>query len=88
MAFSLANTSEKCKFTHMTSSERHNERKLLRARVFKLGTEPTDDLSAETSAAERLLQVDVLSRRMWELTRKEVPTYSRTEMPVRVVRRS
>jgi hypothetical protein len=55
-------------------------------RVFKLGEEPGDDLSATTTAEERLLMVHELSRRMWELTGRPIPRYARNELPVRVIR--
>src|SRR5581483_7518425 len=52
------------------------------ARVYRLGSEPGDDLSACTTPEERVAMVAILSRRMWELTGRPVPTYSRREMPV------
>lgn len=45
----------------------HPKRRLGPARVFRLGEEPTDDLTAVTTAAERLEMVAVLSARMREL---------------------
>ena len=38
------------------------------ARVFRLGEEPLDDLSASTTPEERLQMVEVLSARMRELS--------------------
>jgi hypothetical protein len=58
------------------------------ARVYRLGQEPGDDLSAVSTAEERLAMVAELSRRMWSLTGQPVPTYSRARMPARVVRRA
>ena len=55
-------------------------------RVYRLGDEPGDDLSATTTVEERLAMVHELSRRMWELTGRPVPRYPRAEMPVRVIR--
>jgi hypothetical protein len=59
------------------------------ARVSRLGTETGgDDLSETTTAAERIELVQVLSRRMWELTGRPWPAYARSAMPGRVVRRA
>lgn len=55
-------------------------------RVYRLGEEPDDDLSGSTTAEERLEMVAVLSRRMWELTGRELPTYARSAIPVKIVR--
>ena len=57
-------------------------------RVYRLGQEPGDDLSALTTAEQRLAMVSELSRRMWQLTGKSVPTYARADIPVRVLRRA
>ncbi len=59
---------------------------LTRARVSRLGDPDPDDLSDSTTPAERVEMVAVLTRRMWELTGKALPTYSRDRMPVRIVR--
>lgn len=55
-------------------------------RVFRRGSEPSDDLSASTTAAERLEMVDILSQRAWELTGKPFPNLPRSQWPVRIVR--
>ncbi|MGI8519088.1 MAG: hypothetical protein ACR2MC_00505 [Actinomycetota bacterium] len=55
-------------------------------RVYRLGDEPGDDLSAVSTPEERLAMVAELSRRMWELTGRPVPSYSRAAMPGRVLR--
>ncbi len=57
-------------------------------RRYALGSQPGDDLSAETTIDERLAMVDVLSRRMWELTGQPWPSLSRAEWPIRIIRRS
>lgn len=62
-------------------------RRLTTARVVRLGEEPRDDLSSALTPAERIELVATLSRRMWELTGRPFPRYSRAEMPGRVVRR-
>jgi hypothetical protein len=56
-------------------------------RIFPLGSEPSDDLSATTTAEERLRMVWTLTARMWELTGQPLPAYRRAEMPVKVVHR-
>lgn len=61
-------------------------RRILTARIYPLGAEPGDDLSAMTTIAERLDCVAVLSERMWQLTGNPPAGYSRTEMPIRVLR--
>lgn len=58
------------------------------AQVYRLGKEPGDDLSATTTPEERLAMVTELSGRLWRLTGLPVPSYSRTTMPARVLRRS
>jgi hypothetical protein len=57
-----------------------------RVRVYRLGEEPTEDLSADTTAEQRLAMLVELSRRMWSLTGRPVPAYSRADMPGRVLR--
>lgn len=56
-------------------------------RLFQLGTEPGDNLSATSTAEERLVMVELLSHRMWELTGRSQPTYSPATIPVQLVRR-
>lgn len=63
-------------------------RRVLTARVFRLGDEPGDDLSAGTTPEQRLAMVAELSRRMWELTGRPIPSYTRAEMPGQVIRRT
>jgi hypothetical protein len=55
-------------------------------RVYRLGEEPADDLSALTTPEQRLAMVRVLTSRMWELTGRPVPSYERAAMPGRVLR--
>lgn len=64
----------------------HRPRRVGTARILHLGDEPSDDLSATTTAEQRLAILDTLSRRMWELTRRPLPTYDRARMPGRVIR--
>ena len=55
-------------------------------RIFRLGEEPGDDLSATTTPGQRLEMVWTLRDRMWELTGRPIPTYSRSEMPIKIIR--
>jgi len=63
------------------------DRSALRARAYRLGEEPRDDLSICTSADERLALVAELTREMWALAGLRVPMYSRAQMPVAIVHR-
>jgi hypothetical protein len=56
--------------------------------VHRLGEEPGDDLSATTTAEERLAMVWPLTLAAWRLAGRELPSYARAEMPVRVIRGS
>jgi hypothetical protein len=55
-------------------------------RVYRLGEEPADDLSALTTATERVEMVWELTRRMLELSGAPPPGYTRRSIPVRVIR--
>lgn len=61
-------------------------RRIMTARIYPLGAEPGDDLSAMTTIAERLAMVAVLSERMWQLTGTATMRYARAELPGRVLR--
>jgi hypothetical protein len=54
-------------------------------RRYRLGEEPGDDLSATTTAGERLAMVWELTLDAWALTGKPLPAYSRSETPLRIV---
>jgi len=54
-------------------------------RVYKLGEEPPEDLSATTTAAERLAMMWPLALQAWAFTGKPLPTYTRAETPIRIV---
>jgi hypothetical protein len=51
-------------------------------RVFKLGEEPGDDLSATTSPEERLAMVAALTLEAWTLAGRVIPEYTRGATPV------
>lgn len=57
-------------------------------RVYRLGEEPGDDVSALTTPEQRLEMVTLLTARMWELSGQPFPSYARTAMPVRIIRPS
>jgi hypothetical protein len=52
------------------------------ARVYRLGDEPGDDLTAITTADERVAMVWELSARMWEFGGAQASTYTRATIPV------
>ncbi len=70
-----------------TPSTRRGDRSKWPVRIFRRGEEPCEDLSASTSAEERLEMVWLLRDRIWELTGKPLPRYARSEMPIRVIAR-
>jgi hypothetical protein len=53
---------------------------------FRLGEEPADDLSAVTTAAERIAMMWGLAEVAWKLARRPWPTYARSGIPARVLR--
>lgn len=54
-------------------------------KAYRLGEEPSDDLSASTTAAERIEMMWPLALEAWALTGRPLPDYSRDGMPVRAV---
>lgn len=56
-------------------------------RIFRLGEEPPDDLREATTAAQRLDILRELTRRAWSLSGRPFPSYSRRQIPVRIVQR-
>ena len=70
----------------MKNPDRSITRATWPVRIYRLGDEPRDDLSAVTTPEERLEMVAILSKRMWELSGRPVPSYPRSQMPGRVVR--
>ena len=69
-----------------SSQAKKVDRALLRAswpiRVFKLGDEPEDDLSSTTTPQERLAMMWSLAMEVWSLSGKQLPSYSRKEIPI------
>jgi hypothetical protein len=57
-------------------------------RKYRLGQEPSDDLSDVTTAEERLEMVWRLTVDAWDLSGKQLPVYDRSTAPVRKFLRS
>jgi len=51
-------------------------------RVFRLGAEPSDDLSATSSADERLSMMWPLALEAFSLSGRPLPEYRRADAPV------
>ena len=56
------------------------------ARVVPLDSDEAGDARVAGTPTKRLAILADLSRRMWDLTNRERPTYTRSTMPVRVTR--
>lgn len=54
-------------------------------RKYDLGKEPGDDLSATTTAEERLAMMWPLAIEAWKVAGRPIPDYSRAEMPIRIL---
>jgi hypothetical protein len=55
-------------------------------RRFRLGEEPGDDLSADTTAAERLAMMWPLAVEAWRVSGRDLPDYDRAHIPARIFR--
>ena len=53
---------------------------------FTLGDESADDISAVTTAAERIAMMWPLAEAAWKLAGRPLPTYDRSNIPARVFR--
>jgi len=62
--------------------ERAEARATWPVRKVRLGEEPSDDLSATTSAAERLGMMWRLAQDAWAVAGRAIPDYPREEMPI------
>ncbi|MGH9866793.1 MAG: hypothetical protein ACREAA_01320 [Candidatus Polarisedimenticolia bacterium] len=62
------------------------ERRDWPVRVYRLGQEPSDDISAETTPEQRLAMMWPLALEAWSLTGKPLPDYDRGSTPVRILR--
>jgi hypothetical protein len=54
------------------------------ARVVPLASDEAGDARVGGTVAERLALLAELSRQMWALTKRPIPSYTRKTMPVRV----
>jgi hypothetical protein len=71
----------------VTESRPRKVREPTLARIYRLGSEPSEDLSATTTPAERIEMVALLTHRAWELTGAPWPVLPRAKWPVSIVRR-
>jgi len=71
-----------------SAAERAAKRRLWPVRLFKLGAEPPDDLSAMTTPEERLAMMWPLALEAWTLAGLPLPGYARAETPVSLRRLS
>ena len=56
-------------------------------RKYRLGSEPSDDLSDQTTAEQRIEMMWPLALEVWSLTGKPIPDYDRRETPILRLRR-
>ncbi|HUG54144.1 MAG TPA: hypothetical protein VMR21_11095 [Vicinamibacteria bacterium] len=63
-------------------AERSAARRSWPIRVFQLGEDPSEDLSATTSVAERLAMMWPLALEAWSLSGRPLPSYARGQTPV------
>lgn len=68
--------------------ERAAQRSGWPVRRYSLGQEPPEDLSARTSATERIAMMWPLALEAWKLAGLPIPDYSRENLPSRIVRGS
>ncbi len=68
-----------------SAAERAERRSAWPVRRYVLGQEPGNDLSAWTTAEERIAMMWPLALEAWTLTGRPWPRYARTEAPVRCV---
>jgi hypothetical protein len=70
------------------AASRADSRKSWPVRKYRLGEEPSDDLSDSTTPEERLEMMWPLALEAWTLAGKPLPDYERSAAPVlRVLRR-
>lgn len=62
--------------------ERAEARATWQVRKVRLGEEPSEDLSATTTAAERLAMMWRLAQDAWAMAGRPIPDYRREEMPI------
>lgn len=55
-------------------------------RAYRLGAEPSDDLTTTTTPDERLAMMEPLALEAFALSGRPLPTYKRAEAPVKLRR--
>jgi hypothetical protein len=60
------------------------DRSHLTVRIVPLRSDEASDARVGGTVSERVAVVGELSRRMWSLTRRPFPSYTRSTMPVRL----
>lgn len=70
----------------MSAEDRAKARANWPVRRFKLGEEPSEDLSDSTTAEERLAMVWRLTLDAWASAGKPIPQYDRKQAPGRIIR--
>ncbi|HEV8600108.1 MAG TPA: hypothetical protein VGQ69_12160 [Gemmatimonadales bacterium] len=60
------------------------DRRRMTVKLVPLQSPEAGDGTVGGTIAERLTLVDELSRRMWELTKRPLPTYTRSAIPFRL----
>jgi hypothetical protein len=69
----------------MDGSDPKDQRRKARAQwsivCFRLGEEPSDDLSETTTPAERIAMMRTLAESAWKLAGRQLPTYDRPQIP-------
>jgi len=66
--------------------QRRRQRRGWAVRLYKLGAEPSDDLSGSTTPEERLEMMWPLAVAAWSLAGLPLPEYARHQIPVRCIR--
>lgn len=68
------------------AGERRKARLTWPVRGYRLGQEPPDDSSAETTREERLASMWPLALEAWRLGGRPLPSYDRAHIPARLLR--
>jgi len=72
---------------HSTAASRAQSRRGWPIRTYRLGEEPSHDLTASTTPVERLEMMWPLALEAWSLTGRPLPDYVRGEEPLFFFRR-
>ena len=67
-----------------SAESRATERRHWPVQVHRLGEEPDEDLTATTTAEERLDMMWTLAMDAWSHTGQPLPRYARADLPIRV----